>query len=67
MATDKKKTKENKVTSKKARMSRGQKQYMFMSDVKKSAEDYEAQARKEAEKAGKRSLWSTVEVLLVVD
>ena len=44
----------------KTRMSKGQKQYMFMSDVKKAAEDYESQATEEAEKAGKRSLWSTV-------
>tara|TARA_R110000824_G_scaffold275630_2_gene464284 strand:- start:5784 stop:6689 length:906 start_codon:yes stop_codon:yes gene_type:complete len=48
------------IDKKKTRMSKGQKQYMFMSDVKKASEDYESQATEEAEKAGKRSLWSTV-------
>tara|TARA_R100001082_G_scaffold33442_1_gene17317 strand:+ start:4375 stop:5199 length:825 start_codon:yes stop_codon:yes gene_type:complete len=45
---------------KKKKVSRGQQRYTLVSDVKKSQEEYEAQAKKEAEKAGKRSLWSTV-------
>jgi len=44
----------------KKRISRGQKRYMLASDVKEASESYEAQAQEEAEKAGKRSLWSTV-------
>ncbi len=44
----------------KKRISKGQKRYMLASDVKEAAESYEAQAQEEAEKAGKRSLWSTV-------
>ena len=44
----------------KKRISKGQKRYMLASDVKEASESYEAQAQEEAEKAGKRSLWSTV-------
>ena len=45
---------------KKKKVSRGHQRYTLVSDVKKSQEEYEAQAKKEAEKAGKRSLWSTI-------
>ena len=38
---------------KKKKVSRGHQRYTLVSDVKKSHEEYEAQAKKEAEKAGK--------------
>lgn len=44
----------------KKRISKGQKRYMLASDIQESADSYESQAQEEAEKAEKRSLWSTV-------
>ena len=44
----------------KKRISRGQKQYMLVSDIKKYQEEYESEVSEEKGKAEKRSLWSTV-------
>ena len=54
--------KKKKITTdkEKKRMSRGQKRYMLMSDIKKSQEEYESEVSEEKGKAEKRSLWSTV-------
>jgi len=44
----------------KKRKSRGQARFHLLTDAKREAESYTAQAEREAEKAGKRSLWSSV-------
>ena len=44
----------------KKRKSRGQARFHLLTDAKRAAESYTAQAEREAEKAGKRSLWSSV-------
>ena len=55
-----KKKKQSAVKPSPKSMSRGQKRYMLASDVKEASESYQSQSQEEAEKAAKRSLWTSV-------